>query len=87
MYEKGEAVLVSPTKEVSKPNEFLVSNFDEKGLKSFEELSDWKGTNEVSVGEQTLLSEFQRTITGVNQYANVLQMNYDLEALQKKETN
>lgn len=85
LYEKGEAVLVSPTKEVSKPNEFLVSNFDEKGLKSYEELSDWKGSNEVSVGEQTLLSEFQRTITGVNQYANVLQMNYDLEALQKKE--
>ncbi|TGM01184.1 TIGR04388 family protein [Leptospira jelokensis] len=85
LYEKGETTQVNPIGTVTKPNEFLVSHYDEKELKSYEELSNWKETKEVFIGEQTLLSEFHRTITGVNQYANVLQMNSDLEALQKKE--
>ncbi|TGL12808.1 TIGR04388 family protein [Leptospira meyeri] len=86
LYESGE-LKANPTPSIStwKPNlkkeEFSVANVMEfKSLANFGESIEG-----VQIGGNDLLHEFHQTITGVGQYASLLQMNRDLEKIQSSE--
>lgn len=67
------------------PKAFSYESFQTTKLEEYEKLSDFQEKNGVLIGGNNFLTEISKTITGVNQYATILQMNHDLESLQRKE--
>ncbi|EMY68186.1 TIGR04388 family protein [Leptospira vanthielii] len=86
LYERGETKEISsPTISAWSPNVKL-DLFQDQKLSEFQALSIFNGpTNDISIGNGSLLNELQRTIVGVGQYASVLQMNTDLEEFKRLE--
>ncbi|EKJ88136.1 putative large structural protein [Leptospira meyeri] len=86
LYESAD-LRTNPTPSISawKPNlkkeEFSVAN-----LLEFQSLANFgEPTEGIQIGGNGLLQEFHKTITGVGQYASLLQMNRDLEQIQSLE--
>lgn len=86
LYERGEPKEISsPTISAWSPN-LKLDLFDDQKLSEFQALSVFNGPTEgIQIGSGSLLSELQRTIVGVGQYASVLQMNTDLEEFKRLE--
>lgn len=88
LYEAGETKNIStPSLSTWTPSKNLEVFDETKGLE-FQSLARFEGsTNGIQIGENGpgLLEEFQRTITGVGQYASVIQMNDDLEKVKRTE--
>lgn len=60
--------------------------FGDSKLSEFQTLANFQvPTDELQFGGNSLLQEFQRTITGLGQYASVIQMNSDLEKFSHSE--
>ncbi|MBM9590039.1 TIGR04388 family protein [Leptospira sp. 201903075] len=88
LYEAGETKNIStPSLSTWTPSKNLEVFDKTKGLE-FQSLATFEGsTNGIQIGGNGpgLLEEFQRTITGVGQYASVIQMNADLEKVKRTE--
>lgn len=88
LYEAGETKNIStPSLSTWTPSKNLEVFDEAKGLE-FQSLAKFEGsTNGIQIGGNGpgLLEEFQRTITGVGQYASVIQMNADLEKIKQTE--
>lgn len=88
LYEAGETKNIStPSLSTWTPSKNLEVFDETKGLE-FQSLAKFEGsTNGIQIGGNGpgLLEEFQRTITGVGQYASVIQMNADLEKIKQTE--
>ncbi|PJZ85382.1 TIGR04388 family protein [Leptospira harrisiae] len=86
LYQAGETTTNPPpvisvwTPQVKKEEFLDAKALEYHSLANFEE-----SIGGIQIGGSGLLSEFQRTITGVGQYASLVQMNRDLEELQSSE--
>ncbi|TGL87871.1 TIGR04388 family protein [Leptospira congkakensis] len=84
LYELGEKA-ETPVPSFSSPSQ-KIEELDRTKLATYQSLvSNPEISNGIQIGGVGLLEEFQRTITGVNQYASVIQMNSELEEFQRSE--